>query len=150
MKKMMIAIMLILTITTTANAGQKYKATGYWPNGYKSAAEAKMEGGPIDCQGQKLRTMQEYKEGSYISVAVDPRRIKLGSIFYIAEMPNKVFLACDRGSMIRGNKIDICVASKKDAYVLPDKITVIKLEDLVGETKIATSKIKKSKKVAML
>lgn len=103
------------------------KATGYYPpppGGYKTKAEAAMEGGAYDCRGNKLRTLQDYKPGSYVSCATDPRVIKTGTYFTIDEYPGIKFLACDVGGAIKGNHIDICCNNAKETYKVPSKITV--------------------------
>lgn len=103
------------------------KATGYYPpppGGYKTKAEAAMEGGAYDCRGNKLRTLQDYKSGSYVSCATDPRVIKTGTFFTIDEYPGVKFLACDVGGAIKGKHIDICCSNAKETYKVPSKITV--------------------------
>lgn len=103
------------------------KATGYYPpppGGYKTKAEAAMEGGAYDCRGNKLRTLQDYKPGSYVSCATDPRVIKTGTYFTIDEYPGVKFLACDVGGAIKGNHVDICCSNAKETYKIPSKITV--------------------------
>jgi 3D (Asp-Asp-Asp) domain-containing protein len=103
------------------------KATGYYPpppGGYKTKAEAAMEGGANDCRGNKLRTLQDYKPGSYVSCATDPRVIKTGTYFTIDEYPGIKFLACDVGGAIKGNHIDICCSNAKETYKVPSKITL--------------------------
>jgi len=103
------------------------QATGYFPppaGGYKSKAEAAMEGGANDCRGNKLRTLQDYKPGSYVSCATDPRVIKTGTYFTIDEYPGVKFLACDVGGAIKGNHVDICCANEKETYKVPGKITL--------------------------
>ncbi len=102
-------------------------ATGYFPpppGGYKSKAEAAMEGGALDCRGNKLRTLQNYKPGSYVSCATDPRVIKTGTYFTIDQYPGVKFLACDVGGAIKGNHIDICCDNAKETYKVTGKITV--------------------------
>lgn len=103
------------------------QATGYYPppaGGYKSKAEAAMEGGAFDCRGNKLRTLQNYTPGSYVSCATDPRVIKTGTYFTIDEYPGVKFLACDVGGAIKGNHIDICCNNAKETYKVTGKITV--------------------------
>jgi len=103
------------------------QATGYFPpppGGYKSKAEAAMEGGALDCRGNKLRTLQNYKPGSYVSCATDPRVIKTGTYFTIDQYPGVKFLACDVGGGIKGNHIDICCDNAKETYKVTGKITV--------------------------
>jgi len=106
------------------------QATGYFPppgGGYKSAAEAAMEGGGYDCRGKKLRTLQDFNAGdsnSYVSVATDPRVIPTGSWISIDQYPGVRFLACDVGGGIKGNHIDICCANEKETYKVTGNITV--------------------------
>lgn len=96
--------------------------TGYWPpppEGYKTEEEAKREGGGFDRRGIPLRTLQGYYLGSYVSAAVDPKVIALGKIFTIDGYERNgysiIFLACDVGSGISGNEIDICVTGSMEA-----------------------------------
>lgn len=106
------------------------KATGYFPppaGGYKSQAEARMEGGAYDCRGKKLRTLQDYNKNDpkdYVSCATDPRVIKTGTYFTLDQFPGVRFLACDVGGAIKGNHIDICCKNEKETYKLPSKVTV--------------------------
>lgn len=53
------------------------------------------------------------KPETFKTVAVDPRVIPLGSLFYIDGFPNTIFLAEDTGGDIKGNRIDIFHKSKK-------------------------------------
>lgn len=106
------------------------KATGYYPpppGGYKTKAEARLEGGAYDCRGQKLRTLQQYNAKdpkAYVSCATDPRVIKTGTFFTIDQFPGVRFLACDVGGAIKGKHVDICCQTKADAYRLPARVTV--------------------------
>ncbi len=106
------------------------RATGYYPpppGGYKTKAEARLEGGAYDCRGQKLRTLQQYNPRdpkAYVSCATDPRVIKTGTYFTIDQFPGVRFLACDVGGSIKGRHVDICCQTKADAYRLPDRVTV--------------------------
>jgi len=108
----------------------KVKATGYFPpppGGYKSKAEAAMEGGANDCRGKPLRTLQDYNPRdpkSYVSCATDPRVIKTGTWFTLDEFPGIRFLACDVGGGIKGKHIDICCKTEKETYKLPSSVTV--------------------------
>lgn len=64
-----------------------------------------IEGGPITAMGVKLRP------GRHI-IAVDPRRIRLGSLVRVWPNPLRYrgdFLAADTGGAIRGNRVDIFV-----------------------------------------
>lgn len=124
----------------------RVRTTGYYPppaTGYKTEKEAAMEGGGLDCKGQKLRTLQDYQRDytgtnkeflagnsstvkSYVSCAVDKRRIPLGTIFtlagiYDADGELVVCLACDVGSMILDNHIDICVDDRREANKVTTK-----------------------------
>jgi 3D (Asp-Asp-Asp) domain-containing protein len=108
----------------------KVKATGYFPppqGGYKSKAQAAMEGGANDCRGKPLRTLQDYNPKdpkSYVSCATDPRVIKTGTYFTLDQFPGVRFLACDVGGGIKGSHIDICCRTEKDTYKLPSSVTV--------------------------
>lgn len=105
----------------------RVKTTGYYPpppGGYKSRAEARMEGGALDCRGKPLRTLQDYKPGSYVSVATDPRVIRTGTYFTIDQYPGIRFLACDVGGGIKGNHIDICVKDKAASYRVTGSATI--------------------------
>lgn len=105
-----------------------FVTTGYYPppvGGYATKAEALMEGGSKDCFGNPLRTLQDYMPGSYVSIAVDKKVIPLKSVVYI-DGYNKndapiVFVACDVGSAVKGHHIDICVANKKESFVVTKK-----------------------------
>ncbi|NLI78698.1 MAG: SH3 domain-containing protein [Candidatus Riflebacteria bacterium] len=111
-------------------APMNVKATGYYPpppGGYKTKAEARLEGGAYDCRGQKLRTLQQYNAKdpkAYVSCATDPRVIKTGTYFTIDQFPGVRFLACDVGGGIKGQHVDICCQTKADAYRLPARVTV--------------------------
>lgn len=118
----LLMFIIIVCVPTMAEANT-FKATGYYPFTCKPS-ERRIEGGKQDRFGNRLRTLQDYTEGSYVSVATDPKVIKSGTILEIEEFPNIKFLACDVGRAIRGRKIDICVKYRKDAYALPRKITV--------------------------
>lgn len=105
----------------------RVKTTGYYPppaGGYKSSAEARMEGGALDCRGKKLRTLQDYTPGSYVSCATDPRVIRTGTYFTIDSYPGIRFLACDVGGGIKGNHIDICVKDKAASYRVTGTATI--------------------------
>lgn len=121
MRKLLLVVALIL-MPTMASAST-FKATGYYPFTCKKS-ERVVEGGIKDRFGNKLRTLQDYYDGSYVSVATDPRAIKSGTILEIEEFPNVKFLACDVGRKIKGRRIDIAVKRRKDAYALPQKVTV--------------------------
>jgi 3D (Asp-Asp-Asp) domain-containing protein len=97
-------------------------ATGYYPGPYKTKREARIEGGPNDRWGNKLRPLQHYNEN--ISVATDPRIIPSGTILTIDEFPGKVFHACDVGKAIKRKRIDICVANRVESFKIPRKVTV--------------------------
>ncbi len=105
----------------------RVRTTGYYPpppGGYRSKAEERMEGGALDCRGKPLRTLQDYKPGSYVSCATDPRVIKTGTYFTIDSYPGILFLACDVGGGIKGNHIDICVKDKAASYRVTGSATV--------------------------
>ncbi len=103
------------------------ETTGYYPppsSGYSSKKEARMEGGALDCRGNKLRTLQNYSSGSYVSVATDPRTIRTGTYFTIDEYPGIKFLACDVGGAIKGKHIDICVNNRSESYKVTGNATI--------------------------
>lgn len=106
------------------------RTTGYYPpppGGYKSKAEARLEGGAYDCRGKKLRTLQDYNPkdpNDYVSCATDPRVIKTGTFFTLDQFPGVRFLACDVGGAIKGNRLDICCKTKADTYRLPSQVTL--------------------------
>jgi 3D (Asp-Asp-Asp) domain-containing protein len=105
----------------------RVETTGYYPppsGGYSSRAEERMEGGALDCRGNKLRTLQDYKPGSYVSVATDPRLIRTGTYFTIDEYPGIKFLACDVGGAIKGHHIDICVNNRALSYKVTGHATI--------------------------
>lgn len=70
---------------------------------YTSAPD---EGGAYAYNGEKLR------DGH---IAADFKVLPLGTKVYIPQF-NKVFTVVDCGSAIKGNKIDIWVRTKKEAY----------------------------------
>lgn len=97
----------------------RVQTTGYYPppaGGYRSKAEERMEGGALDCRGNRLRTLQDYTPGSYVSCATDPRVIRTGTYFTLDDYPGIRFLACDVGGAIKGNHIDICVKDRASSY----------------------------------
>lgn len=106
------------------------RATGYYPpppGGYKTKAEERMEGGALDCLGQRLRPLQNYNRNDpsdYVSCATDPRVIRTGTFFTLDQFPGVRFKACDVGGAIKGNHIDICCATRADTYRLPATVTV--------------------------
>lgn len=57
----------------------------------------------------------------YYSIAVDPRVIPLGSKVVI---DGHVYLACDTGGAIKGNRIDMCVQTHNEAYAKGMRYTV--------------------------
>ena len=140
--RLWIASLMLVLLMTTNTFGMVVKVTGYFPSGYKSKAQARIEGGKYDRWGNLLRTLQDYTYGSYVSVATDPRVIKSGTFFTIKEMPDILFYACDVGSAIKGNRLDICVKSEKHTYELPRKVTiekkvVIKLENAIRRADVS-------------
>ena len=65
--------------------------------------------------GLPLRTASGSEPTPYYTIAVDPDVIPLGSFVWI---DGKQYLAEDTGSVIKGNKIDICVAEHQEALGL--------------------------------
>jgi 3D (Asp-Asp-Asp) domain-containing protein len=63
-------------------------------------------------KGGSGRTAMGYRAG-YGHVAVDPRVIPMGSIVYVEGYG--IALASDKGSAIRGKKIDLCVPNRSTA-----------------------------------
>jgi len=122
-KVVIIAVALFLsTLCSTfsyASNEIKLRATGYYIEGIKTKAELKMEGGRKDRYGNLLRPLQNYMFGSFVSIATDPRVIKSGTILRIKEFPDVIFIACDIGSAIKKNRVDICVLTKQQTYELP-------------------------------
>jgi len=118
---------LSLFLNITAAWAFEVKITGYFPDGYTSKRQARIEGGKFDRYGRPLRTLQNY-DGSYVSCATDPRIIKSGTLFYLKEFPDIKFLACDVGRAVRGRHIDICVSTEKHTYQLPKRAKIIKKE----------------------
>lgn len=123
MKKLVLALVLTLIWSTFVEAKQtqeiKLRATGYYISGKMTAAERKMEGGTKDRYGNKLRPLQDFMFGSYVSIATDQKIIKSGTILKIKEFPGVVFVACDVGAAIKRNRIDICCLTKQQTYQLP-------------------------------
>lgn len=141
MKKICVVILLAIftsvystMVYASTSKESLYRATGYYPFTCTKSERA-VEGGTKDRYGNRLRTLQEYEEGSYVSIATDPKVIKSGTVLAIKEFPNVKFLACDVGKAIKGKKIDICVKYRNDAYALPSKITVKKVTDTDGENR---------------
>lgn len=125
MKKLLLTVVMLLAMSTFVEAKEiKLRATGYYISGAMSRSERKIEGGTKDRFGNPLRTLQDYVFGSFVSVAVDPRVIKLGTILKIKEYPGIIFIAVDVGSAIRGKKIDLCCLTKRQTYELPKYLTI--------------------------
>ena len=51
----------------------------------------------------------------YRTIAVDPKVIPLGSIVYVKGFKDP-FLAEDTGGAIKGHKVDICLATRPEAF----------------------------------
>ena len=90
--------------------------TGYYPD------NSKMEGGFKDYFENDLKTLADYvrwsEENSYVSLSVDPKVIALGSLINIEGFNDDegvpiLFYACDKGSKIKGNHVDICCRNEK-------------------------------------
>ena len=97
------------------------KITGYYPS------NDPMEGGFKDCFGNPLRTLSDYDRNSpdhnYVSLAVDPTVIKKKSHVNIEGFSDEdgvpvLFYACDVGSLIKGDHVDICCGSREQAYLI--------------------------------
>ena len=95
--------------------------TGYYPSNNP------MEGGFYDCVGHPLKTLSSYvrnsRDNSHVSLAVDPNVIRKGSLiniegFYDCDKVPILFYACDVGSMIKGNHVDICCGSREQTYAI--------------------------------
>lgn len=91
------------------------RGTGYYP------ANNAMEGGFSDRRGVRLRTLQQYLNGSadYVSVAMDPHAFNYGQKLRIKELEQKYgrqieFRVVDTGGAFMGrgtSRIDICTAN---------------------------------------
>ena len=103
-----------------ASVGEKIKVvvTGYYPS------DDEMEGGFNDCVGNPLKTFSDYKRGSknnsHVSLSVDPKVIKLGSLVNIEGLKDEeevpvLFYACDVGGRIKGNHVDVCCGDDDEA-----------------------------------
>lgn len=143
-----IASIIILSLVFNISAAWAFevKITGYFPGGYTSKRQARIEGGKFDRYGRPLKTLQNYQHGSYVSCATDPKIIKSGTIFTIDKFPGIRFLACDVGRGVRGHHIDICVNTEAHAYQLPKKARLTKKEyvKISKNTKKARLKIESS------
>lgn len=90
------------------------KCCGKWSSGSESDASGAL--------GTKLTP--------YVSIAVDKRKIELGTVLYDAD-GNK-YIAEDTGSAIKGNKIDLFVGNHNEALKLGVK--EIELFEIVGQS----------------
>jgi len=101
-------------------------ATGYYPRGYSTPEEARMEGGPLDRLGRPLHTIEEFLAGNapYASAALDSDALPYGTIFFCPEIGKRysvsfdgiVFRAVDTGSAFKNmglSRVDFCVAGKQ-------------------------------------
>lgn len=138
----LITVLLVLNYLSAAWAFE-VKITGYFPGGYTSKRQARIEGGKFDRYGRPLKTLQNYQHGSYVSCATDPRIIKSGTIFTIDKFPGIKFLACDVGRGVRGHHIDICVNNEAQSYELPKKAKLIKKEYVKISMNTKKSEVKK-------
>ena len=104
-----------------ASVGKKIEVvvTGYYPS------DDEMEGGFTDCAENPLKTLSDYerdsKYNSYVSLSVDPKVIKLGSLVNIEGFNDEdgvpiLFYACDTGGMIKGKHVDVCCGSEQQTY----------------------------------
>ncbi|WP_448376137.1 3D domain-containing protein [Fervidobacterium sp.] len=67
----------------------------------------------------------------FLSIAVDPNVIPLGSLVYIPTLSNVIFIAEDTGSAIKGNRIDVYVSDVRLALnkgISPHAVYVLKTE----------------------
>ena len=104
-----------------ASVGEEVEVvvTGYYPS------DDEMEGGFTDCVGNPLKTLSDYKRdskyNSHVSLSVDPKVIKLGSLVNIEGFDDEegvpvLFYACDKGGMIKGKHVDVCCGSEEQTY----------------------------------
>ena len=104
-------------VSTSTSGGKTI--TGVYTTGYYPDNSA-MEGGYYDCLGNKLRTLQDYKDGSYVSLAVDKTLIPLRSNVNIDGYKKNGkpirFYACDVGGAIKGKHVDICCKNAAETY----------------------------------
>jgi len=107
-------------------------ATGYFPRGYKSRAEAELEGGPTDRCDHPLYSVDDYATGSstYVSVAMDPKVFPYRQPLHIPEldrlfgMENILFRVVDDGNDFIGtgtSRVDICCGSRDETYQIDDQ-----------------------------
>jgi len=112
------------------------RLTAYYPPpqiGYTSPAEARLEGGPQDCRGNPLHTLQAFLSGDapWVSLALDPlilgtivaygSRIELPAFSRTWGRPGIPFRAVDEcaAARCRGlDRIDVCVADSHAALDL--------------------------------
>ncbi len=119
MKKVILLILLSMFLSGYTN--KEFKITGYYPLNCKTH-ERKIEGGKTDCFGNRLFVLSSNHE--YVSVAVDPKIIKLNTYFILDKFPGKIFKAVDVGRSVKNFHLDICVKSKDVAFNLPKKAKV--------------------------
>jgi 3D (Asp-Asp-Asp) domain-containing protein len=65
----------------------------------------------------------------FLTIAVDPSVIPLGSLVYIPTLANVVFIAEDTGSAIKGNRIDVYVSDVRLALnngITPHPVYIIR------------------------
>ena len=95
--------------------------TGYYPD------DSEMEGGYKDYFDNELKTLADYVRGSennsYVSLAVDPKVIALGSLINIEGFNDNenvpiLFYACDKGGLIKGKHVDICCGDESQTYAV--------------------------------
>ena len=114
------------------------KVTGYYPS------DDPIEGGFKDCAGNPLKTLSDYERGSddnsYVSLAVDKKLIKLGSLINIEGFNDNdgvpiLFYACDVGGEVKGYHVDICCGDEDETYSVDSgkdkkKLTIIGFQKL--------------------
>jgi len=91
-----------------AGPTMRFHATGYGP------INTRMEGGKYDAQGKLIVTVEEARcTGKPATVAVDPRYVKLGTMFYSPQLG--VYLkATDTGGAIKGaNRMDVAISANQ-------------------------------------
>ena len=90
--------------------GGAFMATAYYP------AFDRMNGGVTTRCGHHVHSVEAARrDGRPVTAAVDPRVIKLGTIFSLKQFPGLKFLADDTGGRIKGRRIDIQMDTRDEA-----------------------------------